>query len=156
RCSTPAGSSHRVTVVTTLGATDSSINLTETAQHQLQVGDAGDVICTASVSRSRSFSLVRRDGETPPAESASAAPSAPAPTAPTPSAQAPNAQSARPNKDCTKPGDPARLEVVPARKLMRPGERFAFRAVVLDAEGCAVAVKPTWTMNAGSLASSAS
>jgi hypothetical protein len=35
--------------------------------------------------------------------------------------------------------------VRPARKLLRPGERFAFRAVAVDANGCPVDARLTWT-----------
>jgi hypothetical protein len=89
----------------------------------------------ADVKRSRSYDLVSKDGvPTAPTTSAPAPPTATAP--PTP-----------PRTQCT-PGDPARLEVRPSRKLMRPGESFSFRAVVTDASGC-----PTKTLTSWSLAS---
>jgi hypothetical protein len=49
-------------------------------------------------------------------------------------------------RSCDAPGDPARLEVTPSRKLMRPGERFQFRALVMDAERCAVQARPAWSI----------
>ncbi|MFS8071357.1 MAG: hypothetical protein ACMG6S_33725, partial [Byssovorax sp.] len=53
-------------------------------------------------------------------------------------------------------GEPARLEVHPARKLLRAGDRFAFRAAVLDAEGCPTGARPTWSLAAGPIAARAS
>ncbi|MEJ7730001.1 MAG: hypothetical protein WKG00_12365 [Polyangiaceae bacterium] len=43
-----------------------------------------------------------------------------------------------------------------SRKLMRPGERFAFRSAVYDASGCPVGARPTWTLAAGPISSKAS
>jgi hypothetical protein len=42
--------------------------------------------------------------------------------------------------------------VSPSRKLLRPGEGFPFRAVVMDAEGCTLAAKPAWSIAPGPLA----
>jgi hypothetical protein len=159
RCSTPSSDPRRATIVTTIQASDSAISLNETGQYEFRIMDAA---CTASVSRSRSWSLVRRDGDAPPAASASASASA-VPSAAAPPVPAPVASTDRsapppprtPVKTCVSAGEPARLEVHPARKLMRPGERFAFRAIVLDAEGCAVAAKPTWHISPGPLATKA-
>ena len=50
---------------------------------------------------------------------------------------APATATTPPPKACATPGEPARLEVRPSRKLMKTGETFAFHAVVLDAAGCA-------------------
>jgi hypothetical protein len=38
------------------------------------------------------------------------------------------------------------MEVRPSRKLMRPGERFVFRSVVLDAKGCRLNLQPDWRL----------
>ena len=44
----------------------------------------------------------------------------------------------------------ARLEEVrPAKKLLRAGEEFSFRALVYDASGCLVYAKPTWAVETG-------
>ncbi|MCC6552554.1 MAG: hypothetical protein IT372_05955 [Polyangiaceae bacterium] len=155
RCSTPANDPRRATVVTTTSATDSSITMTETGQYQFVIHDT---TCTASVTRSRSYSLVRREGEEPPAPSASASAPPPPSAAPATPPPAPAASEARPAtpRACDAPGEPARLEVTPSRKLMRPGERFQFRALVLDAEGCAVPSRPTWSVAPGPLAARAS
>src|SRR6185503_3102602 len=87
--------------------------------------------CTASVRRSRSFRLIQREGEAPVLAPGPTASARPKPHEPTP-------------KRCTEPGEPARLEVRPSRKLMRPGEEFTFRALVLDAGGCALGSAPNW------------
>jgi len=47
-------------------------------------------------------------------------------------------------KVCKDPGPPARLEVRPATKMLRPGESFEFHTSVLDAAGCALPLSPVW------------
>ena len=47
---------------------------------------------------------------------------------------------------CESPGDPTRLEVRPSKKLLRTGETFQFRALVLDDKGCATKTPTTWKM----------
>lgn len=157
RCATAASDPRRATVVTTVSATDTSISLHETGQYQFIIQDT---TCSASVSRARSFSLVRRDGEAPPAPSASAsaepmASASAAASAPPPAATpAPPPEKPAPAKPCVGAGsgDPTRLEVRPSRKLLRPGDTFSFRAIVLDAEGCPLPVKPTWSVSPGPMA----
>jgi len=46
--------------------------------------------------------------------------------------------------------------VHPSRKLLRAGDKFAFRAVVADAEGCPTGTRPTWSIVPGPLAAKAS
>jgi RNA polymerase subunit RPABC4/transcription elongation factor Spt4 len=134
-CKTGASDPRQAKLVTTLSATDNRINFDETGQYQFVIQGQN---CTASVRRTRSYTLVKRAGEeAPPAPSA---PSAPAPTpAPAP----------RPVRACENAGLPERLEVRPSHKLMRPGETFEFRTAVLDANGCALPVTPTWRVLAG-------
>ena len=104
----------------------------ETGQYQFVIESQN---CTASVRRTRSYSLVSRLGdEPPPTPSATAAKPAPAP---------------RPAHDCSDAGLPERLEVRPSRKLMRPGESFEFRTSVVDAKGCPLPVTPTWHVTSG-------
>ncbi len=134
-CKTAANDPRQATVITTISATDNAISFDETGQYQFVIEGQN---CTASVRRTRSFSLIQREGEPPPAP-ASALPSPPAPTA----TQAPTP----PPKRCAETGPPARLEVRPSRKLMRPGEDFTFRALVLDAQGCALSLAPTWSVD---------
>lgn len=131
-CRTKPGDPRQATVVTTVTASDSYITLDETGQYQFVVKGQN---CTASARRSRSFRLLQREGEAPPRDAAAPAPAASAPV-PVP------AQIGR----CAEPGPPSRLEVRPARKLMRPGESFTFRAVVLDDSGCKVSMSPNFRL----------
>jgi hypothetical protein len=148
RCSSPANDPRHVAVVTRIQASDTSISLSETAQYQWVIKDS---TCSATATRSRSYSLVKREGEEPPAASATAS-AAPVATAPPKPAPEP-----KPSAKCVagSAGEPARLEVHPAKKLLRTGERFVFRAAVLDSEGCATGARPTWAIAAGPLASKA-
>ena len=151
RCTSAPNDSRRTAIITTIQATDSSISLNETGDYQFVIKDT---TCHASVVRSRSFSLVRREGEAPPAASASATPAA-APSA-APARQPPPAPEPRAPSRCTGlAGEPARLEVHPGRKLLRAGDRFAFRAVVVDAEGCPTGTRPAWSILPGPLAARA-
>ncbi len=132
-CKTSAADPRQAKVVTTISATDNRINFDETGQYQFVIEDQN---CTASVRRTRSYTLLRRAGEEPAAApSASAEPSVPAP-GPKP-------------RTCENAGLPERLEVRPSHKLMRPGESFEFRTSVLDANGCALPVTPTWRVMSG-------
>jgi hypothetical protein len=137
RCTSAANDSRRAAITTTISATDSSISLNETGEYAFVIKDTS---CHASVVRSRSFSLVHRDGDTPPAASASAAPAA---------------STSAPSRCTGAAGDPARLEVHPGKKLLRAGEKFTFRAVVLDADGCPTGGRPTWSILPGPLAGKA-
>lgn len=151
RCTSAPNDPRRAVVTTTISATDSSIQLNETGEYQFVIKDT---TCRASVSRSRSFSLVRREGDTPPAPSASA--SAPPPASAAPSA-APRAPEPKPPSRCSGPaGEPARLEVHPGKKLLRAGDHFTFRAVVTDDAGCPTGTRPAWSIAPGPLADKAS
>lgn len=109
------------------------------------------------MSRSRSYSLVHRDSDTAAVASAAPAPSASVAPPPVPVAATAQAE-AKPAvvKSCSSPGNPARLEVFPSRKLMKTGDAFAFRATVFDDAGCSVPAKPVWTVGPGGGASHAS
>lgn len=131
-CKTPAGDPRQANVVTRISATDSRIDFDETGQYQFVIEGQN---CTASVRRTRSYTLVKRLGEEPP----------PAPSAEPP----PPSPATRPAKACENAGLPERLEVRPSHKLMRPGESFEFRTIVLDENGCALPVTPTWRVISG-------
>jgi hypothetical protein len=154
RCTNPANDPRHAVVTTSISATDNSIVLSETGEYEFLIKDTK---CRASASRSRSFSLVRRDGEAPPTPSASAGASAAPSAAPTASAApASRPPEPRPASRCTgSAGDPARLEVHPGRKLIRAGDKFAFRAVVVDADGCPTGTRPSWSIAPGPLAGKA-
>ena len=137
RCTTPANDPrHAVMNTLVVATTDTHIDVVETGRYESQLAGG---LCTADIRRSRSFDLVARAGApaTP-----SAAPT-PAPT-PTPAAAPPVATDPG---ACASPGDPTRLEARPSRKLLRDGESFAFRAIVLDAAGCSTRTATTWTVD---------
>jgi hypothetical protein len=141
RCASPKGDPRVASVSTTITATDDTIVLVETGQYQFVIDDT---ICRASASRRRSWRLVQRAGEAAPA--APAAPSAAAPTA-APTASAAPEPPPPPRARC-EPGAPARLEVSPGHKLARPGDAFDLTWRATDAEGCAVAVRPRFEVEA--------
>jgi RNA polymerase subunit RPABC4/transcription elongation factor Spt4 len=130
-CKTGAADPRQAKLVTTISATDSRINFDETGQYQFVIEGQN---CTASVRRTRSYTLVSRQGQAP---------------AEAPSASAAQKPAPRPALDCASTGLPERLEVRPSRKLMRPGESFEFRTTVVDARGCSLPVTPTWRVIAG-------
>jgi hypothetical protein len=130
RCVTPPADP-RKTVLNTLVVvtTESHIDLVETGRYEITLENGR---CMADVKRTRSFDLVRDD------------------VAPTPSATAPPRPPAkdpdppRPRSTCTSPGEPTKLEVRPSKKLLRTGETFRFRGMVLDAKGCETRTPTTW------------
>jgi RNA polymerase subunit RPABC4/transcription elongation factor Spt4 len=134
-CKTAAGDPRQATLVTTITATDSRIGFDETGQYQFVIEGQN---CTASVRRSRSYTLVSRAGAAP----------APAP-APSVTKPAPAPSVTKPTRECKGTGLPERLEVRPSRKLMRPGESFEFRTTVVDEGGCPLPVTPTWRVISG-------
>ena len=125
-CKTKPSDPRQATIVTTMSATDTSLAFDETGQYQFVISGQN---CTASVRRTRTLLLVQREGQNAPA--AASASAAPATASPQPNG-------------CALPGPPERLEVRPARKLMRPGESFEFHAAVLDSAGCALGLSPVW------------
>lgn len=132
RCTTPPNDPRKAILNTLVVAqTDTHIDLIETGRYEI-VLETGR--CVADVKRTRTYNLVAADKPV-----ASAAP-VPAPTAePTPR---PAPQPAV----CESPGDPTRLEVRPSKKLLRAGETFQFRALVLDDKGCATRTPTTWKL----------
>ena len=142
RCGTAANDPRKATVVTTISATDNAISFDETGEYQFILKEQN---CTASVRRNRTYSLVKRLGDDPPPATTTAEPPpAPPPTSkPEPEKPAPTAAA------CDSPGEPARVEVRPARKVMKPGETFQLKALILDAAGCRVPQTPTWTLADG-------
>jgi hypothetical protein len=132
RCSTPASDPRHASLNTLIVATgDTHIDLVETGRYESTFAEGH---CIADIKRSRSFDAIR---EAPPAATTEPAPP---PARPAP-IQAPV------ESRCISPGDPARLEVRPSRKLLRAGESFDFRAIVLDAGGCATHTPTTWSVD---------
>jgi hypothetical protein len=130
RCTTPP-SDPRAAVINTLVSVGSEthIDIVETGRYEISLNDGR---CTADIKRTRSLDLAAREG-----------PIASAPS-PTPALAPPRVRPISADV-CAFPGDPARLEVRPSRKLIRTGDQFAFRAVVVDADGCATRTPTTWT-----------
>ncbi len=140
RCTTPAADPRRGMMQTLVAAkSDTHIDVIETGRYEISLAEGR---CIADVKRSRAFDLVAR--EEAPAAGPPAAPAAPPPPRVEPPARAASA--------CASPGEPARLEVRPSRKLMRTGESFTFRAIVSDANGCATGTPTTWSVAPGAAA----
>lgn len=128
RCATPPNDPRKAILNTLVTATtDTRIDLQETGRYEV-VLETGR--CMADVKRTRSWTLVTDE---PPASTATAPP-----------ATAPKAEPKPPA--CEAPGAPARLEVRPSKKLLKTGESFQFRPVVLDAKGCATRTATTWKL----------
>ena len=159
-CQSAPDDARQTVLVTSIKASDSTIFLDEVAQYQFRIEGQN---CTASARRTRTWSLVQRQGERL-AEAAPAASGRPtaavAKTAqPVVSHGTPPAEDiAAPEKTsaasadrstaarCTTSGPAMQVEVRPARKLLRPGERFTFRTTAVDANGCPVDPRATWTL----------
>jgi len=142
-CKTADSDPRQATVVTTLSATDTTMSFDETAEYQFVIQGQN---CTASARRTRSFRLLQREGEPPrtedvkPGEPSSAAGS---------EVSGPSRAAPKSSGRCAEKGAPARLEVSPARKLMRAGDSFQFRVSVVDQKGCTLAHKPDWSIIKG-------
>jgi hypothetical protein len=149
RCSTPPGDPRHAVVNTAyfVAAGDNAISIAETGRYEFTINDSS---CVADVRRGASLSRVvapaPATATAAPTESASAAPTATeAPTAIAPPVPTVTAGATRP--DCSvAPGDPARLEVRPSRKLLKLGDAFVFRAVVLDSGGCPTGTAIQWAV----------
>jgi hypothetical protein len=147
-CKTPEGDARQATVSTTLAASDERISFYEAGQYQFVIQGQN---CTASVGRYRTYTLVQRATTPEGIASAASAVSAASATASAPASAAPPAKPKPPPAEprCKTVGPPARLEVRPARKLIRAGEQFEFRAIVSDSHGCVLGAKPTWAIETG-------
>ena len=133
RCTTAPADPRKATLNTLVVATtEAHIDLVETGRYEITLENGR---CIADVKRTRSFTLVR-DDEAAPTVTATTAP-------PTPTGKDPEAPKAG---ACGSPGEPSRLEVRPSKKLLRTGEGFRFRALVLDAKGCETRTPTTWRM----------
>jgi hypothetical protein len=131
RCTTPPNDPRKAILNTLVVAqNDTHIDIVETGRYEIVLGDGR---CVADVKRTRAFDIVPDDK--PVASAATPAP----PPAPPPKPEPKPAV-------CESPGDPTRLEVRPSKKLLRTGETFQFRALVLDAKGCATKTPTTWKM----------
>ncbi len=156
RCSTPPSDPRRATINTAYFLlSGDTIQIAETGRYELTINNAR---CIADVKRDaslRRLTGVETPGPTPAvgvaANPAIGAPSnaaiGPSPAArPTPPDTSPGPTASRP--DCSSPGAPSRLEVRPSRKLLRVGDAFGFRAVVVDAAGCLTGTPIQWAVGA--------
>jgi hypothetical protein len=153
-CKSPPGDPRQSSLVTTVtAANDQQISFDETGQYQFVIKGQN---CTASVRRSRFYRRVASTlapSTTPTAESAAQALSTAQsltlePTA-VPSSvlgdvPVPVPKTASPA--CALPGPPARIEVRPSNKLIRPGESFDFSAAVVDSHGCRLSIAPSFRL----------
>lgn len=131
RCTTPPNDPRKAILNTLVVATtDTRIEVIETGRYEI-VLETGR--CVADVKRTRSFDLVPDDKAPAAAPAAKEPPPKPEPKP----------------KACESVGDPTRLEVRPSKKLLRTGETFQFRAVVLDDKGCATRTPTAWKVAPG-------
>ncbi|MDB4935561.1 MAG: hypothetical protein JWP87_2533, partial [Labilithrix sp.] len=134
RCTTPPNDPRKAILNTLVVAqTDTHIDVIETGRYEI-VLETGR--CVADVKRTRTYNVVTDDK---PAVSA----------APPPATKEPPPKAEPKPAACESPGDPTRLEVRPSKKLLRTGETFQFRALVLDDKGCATRTPTTWKVPAG-------
>jgi hypothetical protein len=154
RCSTPPGDPRHAVVNTAyfVAAGDNAISIAETGRYEFTINDSSciaDVRRGASLSRAVAAAPASATATATATDTATAAPpptEVPTPTAaPTPLTTA----GAAPRADCSvAPGDPARLEVRPSRKLLKLGDAFVFRAAVVDAGGCPTGTPIQWAVGA--------
>lgn len=138
-CKSPPGDPRQSNLVTTVTVTGpDQISFDETGQYQFVIKEQN---CTASVRRDRFFRRVHAPVAAPTAPALAATvellPEPSAKPVPVPKAAAPV---------CALPGPPARIEVRPSHKLMRPGESFDFSAAVVDSHGCRLGIAPTFRL----------
>jgi hypothetical protein len=122
------------------------LSLYEAGQYQFVLEGQN---CTASVGRYRTYTLVQRAGDPDPVAAAPAPSVEKLKAAPPPPPPEKKPEPAPPSNRCASPGPAARLEVRPARKLLRAGEEFEFRAIVFDGAGCVLYSRPTWAVDSG-------
>jgi len=139
RCTTPP-SDPRKAILNTLvvATTDTHIDVIETGRYEV-VLETGR--CVADIKRTRAFDLVQEEKPVAPSP-------APAPD-PKPEPATPDPKPAPVPGGCDSPGPASRLEVRPSKKLLRTGETFKFRPVVLDARGCTTRTATTWKVAPG-------
>ncbi|HWP06908.1 MAG TPA: hypothetical protein VNN72_14245 [Polyangiaceae bacterium] len=144
-CKSPAGDPRQSSLVTSITALDdNTLAFDETGQYQFVIKGQN---CTASARRSRAFRRIVAGAPAP-----TSAPTATQAAAPLPAASAPPPEESSKSEEgsksvnaaCRSPGPPARIEVRPSHKLMRPGDSFAFRAQVADARGCTLGIVPAF------------
>lgn len=128
-CRTAANDARQEVLETTITLAGDTLTFSERGQYQFSLQGQK---CAASSGRWRTY---RRSIEPPPAQPASS------------EGEPGTASSSRSEtRPCARRGPPARIEVRPSRKLMRPGESFRFRALVRDARGCPLSAGVEWAL----------
>ncbi len=145
RCATPPSDPRRAMINTAYFMTsDDTIQIAETGRYELTINNAH---CIADVKRDASLTRVFAPAATTssvPSQGVASRPPTPLVT----TSALPGTVAAPPRPDCSAPGDPARLEVRPSRKLLRVGDTFGFRAVVVDGAGCPTGTPIQWSIGA--------
>lgn len=147
-CRTKPNDSRQEILQTTITATDDVITFRESGQYQFRLQGQ---TCSASSGRWRTYRRLPAGAEAPEPAPVPVPLPEPVPVpVPVPSAaprEVPDAPRRSASSPCANPGAPARIEVRPARKLMRAGESFSFRASVFDARGCVLRTPVSWELN---------
>jgi hypothetical protein len=144
RCTTPSNDPrHAVVNAAYFLTADGGITIGETGRYEFTIEGSR---CVADVTRE----AIARRAPAPVASVSTAAPPLPAPTAAAAGSAAATPPMAPASDDtrCSSPGDPARLEVRPSRKLLRLGDSYRFRALVVDANGCPTGTPIQWSIAA--------
>lgn len=127
RCTTPPADPRHALMQTRVTATsDTHIEVAETGRYEISIKEGR---CIADVKRTRTFDVVA---------------AAPTPSVAPPPIPVPTHAPEPATKACATPGEPARLEVRPSRKLLRTGESFTFTATVRDTNGCPTSTATSW------------
>jgi hypothetical protein len=128
RCTTPPSDPRRGAINTLVTITsDKHIDIVESGRYEISLVEGH---CTADIKRSRGLDLISPTAPVPPS------------TTPAPAVTKEPVATANP---CASPGEPKRLEARPARKLLRTGDTFTFRATVLDDAGCGTKTPIAWS-----------
>lgn len=143
RCTTPANDPRHAVINTAYFLTgDGGLSLGETGRYEFTIKGSR---CVADVTREATAHRT----PTPLAVAATPSPggSPAAVNGVTPAASPlPPPVPASDDAPCSNPGDPARLEVRPSRKLLRLGDGYRFRAIVVDASGCPTGTPIQWSI----------
>jgi hypothetical protein len=147
RCSTPPNDPRHAVINAAYFSGGDTLTVAETGRYEFTINDSR---CIADVQRATSLRRVVLPAPSPVASTT--APTVGSSLAVAGSANvsaataAPRTAAAPARADCSSPGDPVRLEVRPSRKLLRLGDEFTFRALVVDAIGCGTGTPIQWSV----------
>jgi hypothetical protein len=144
RCTTPPSDPRHAVVNSAyfLASSNDAITIAETGQYEFTIQGSR---CVANVTREATIRRMQAvaTGSAAPTPSAPVVASAPARAAPPTPVPMPVD-----TMPCASPGDPARLEVRPSRKLLKLGDNYRFRALVVDEAGCPTGTPIQWSIAA--------